>query len=214
VTLTTTITGDSEEQPASAAAVGAELARRVLAGDVAAEDQLVRHYQRGVLMILRRAMRDDELARDLCQDTFVIVLKRLRAAPLDDPTRVGGFIMQTARNLAIGEHRRGARRRTDTDSVAIDEAADLQQAHAAQQSEAESSANAVRKLLTELKSERDRIAIVRYYLDEDSREAICAQLGMTELQFNVVLFRARERLRQILEHRGLRKSDLLCLALV
>ncbi len=194
-------------------AVGVELAQRILAGDARAEDELVRLHQRGVFIILRHATRDDELARDLCQDTFVIVLKRLRAAPLDDPTRLAGFIAQTARNLAIGTHRRDARRRTESDSDAIDAAADPQSARE-EAGEVESSASAVRRLLLELKSQRDRTAIVRYYLDEEDKKKICADLGMNELQFNVVLFRARERLKQLLEQSGLRKTDLLCLALV
>jgi RNA polymerase sigma-70 factor (ECF subfamily) len=55
---------------------------------------------------------------------------------------------------------------------------------------------------------------VRFYLNEESKESICADLGVTELQFNVILFRARERFRQLLENRGFRKLDLLSLVLL
>ena len=65
-----------------------------------------------------------------------------------------------------------------------------------------------------MKSARDRAAIVRFYLDEERKEQICADLGLTELQFNLVLFRARNRLRQIFQQSGLVKTDLLSLAIL
>ena len=198
---------------AGEAEVGLRLANGVSAGDAAAETELVRYFERGVLMILTRATGDPELARDLCQDTFVIVLKRLRSSPLEEPARLAAFIAQTARNLAIAEKRRDSRRRTNPDSETIDATADDAPSRE-QVSEAESAATAVRRLLQGLKSVRDRAAIVRYYLDEESKEKICADLGLTELQFNLVLFRARDRLRQIFQQSGLVKSDLLSLAIL
>jgi RNA polymerase sigma-70 factor (ECF subfamily) len=210
VSVSTTIT---ESIAADAPTEAEGLAARVVAGDAAAEGELVRRYERGVLMILTRATGDIELARDLCQDTFIIVLNRLRTVPLDDPARLAGFIAQTARNLAIAEKRRDVRRRTDPDSSAVDSAADDGPSRESL-NELESSANAVRRLLAEMKSPRDRMAIVRFYLNEESKESICADLGVTELQFNVILFRARERFRQLLENRGFRKLDLLSLVLL
>ena len=192
------------------AATGLRLASLVNSGNSAAESELVRHYEKGVLVILRHITGDSELARDLCQDTFLIVLKRLRSGPLDDASRLGGFIAQTARNLAIAEQRRGARRRTAADSEAVDAAPDEGPSRE-QLSETDSSANAVRKLLLGLKSQRDRAAIVRYYLDEESKESICADLSLTESQFNLVLFRARDRLKQLFHEGGFAKSDLLSL---
>jgi len=193
---------------AGEAAIGLGLASRVSSGDTTAENELVRQYERGVLVILRHVTGDLELARDLCQDTFLIVLKRLRSGPLDDPARLAGFIAQTARNLAIAERRRDARRRTAADSDAVDAAPDEGPSRE-QQSETESSAGAVRKLLMGLKSPRDRAAIVRYYLDDEPKESICADLELTERQFNLVLFRARDRLKQLFHEGGFAKSDLL-----
>jgi RNA polymerase sigma factor (sigma-70 family) len=198
---------------AGEAEMGLRLANGVSGGDMAAETELVRFYERGVLMILTRVTGDPELARDLCQDTFVIVLKRLRASPLEEPARLAAFIAQTARNLAIAEKRRDSRRRTDPDSEVVNATADDAPSRE-QVSEAESAASAVRRLLQGLKSTRDRAAIVRYYLDEESKEKICTDLGLTELQFNLVLFRARDRLRQILRQSGFAKSDLLSLVIL
>jgi RNA polymerase sigma-70 factor, ECF subfamily len=188
--------------------VGAALATRISAGDAAAENEIVRRYERGVLAILNKTTHDRELARDLCQDTFVIVLKRLRSAPLEDPARLAGFIAQTARNLLIAEKRRFVRRKTDAASDNIDEIPDAGPARI-ETSEAESAATAVRDILRHLSNERDRMAIVRYYLNEESKESICAELGLTEKHFNLVLFRARDRMRALIDKHGFKKSDLL-----
>ena len=83
-----------------------------------------------------------------------------------------------------------------------------------QEAEADSAAAVVHKLLLELKSERDRLALARFYLDEDSKERICADLKLTEPQFNLILFRARDRLRELLERRGFGRRDLLGVALL
>jgi RNA polymerase sigma-70 factor (ECF subfamily) len=57
----------------------------------------------------------------------------------------------------------------------------------------------VRRVLAEMPSERDRQILFRFYLAEDDKESICLDLGLTSLHFNRVLFRARERYRELYE---------------
>ncbi len=197
--------------PAEEAEAAASLAARVGRGDAAAEAELVRRYERATLAILQHQTGDRELARDLCQETFMIVLRRLREAPLADPGRLAGFIAQTARNLSIGEKRKHVRRRTDTTSAGVEQVAD-ETASGEEKEGADSAASAVRKLLMELRSERDRTAIVRFYLEEEDKDRICSDLGLTDLQFNQILFRARERMRTLFGQRGIGRHDLLGLA--
>lgn len=159
------------------------------------------------MQILKCTTYDLDLARDLCQDTFVVVLRRLRSAPLSEPGQLVAFIAQTARNLAIGSKRQFSRRRTSVDSSAVEAAVDEAPSRE-QQVEADSASAVVRKLLTELKSERDRLALVRFYLNEEPKDRICAELSLTESQFNVILFRARDRLRSLMESRGIGRRDL------
>ncbi|MGI9287924.1 MAG: RNA polymerase sigma factor, partial [Pseudomonadales bacterium] len=98
-------------------AIAASLATKVQQGEKLAEDELVAHYSRGLLRFLRRKTNDNDLADDLHQDTFRIVLERLRARGLEDPARLGGFIHATAKNLVIAHFRKQARRKTDPDST-------------------------------------------------------------------------------------------------
>jgi len=61
---------------------------------------------------------------------------------------------------------------------------------------------------------RDRELLVRFYLQEESKEELCRAFGLTELHFNRVIHRARDRFRDLLRQRGLSKSDFLCIAAV
>ena len=69
------------------------------------------------------------------------------------------------------------------------------------------------RVLAEMTTPRDRELLVRYYLRDEDKAAICRGLGLTEAHFNRVIFRARERFRALLETRYAR-ADLVLLRTV
>ena len=69
-----------------------EFVERVNAGDKLAESDLVEFYGPGLLLMLEQRVHDRQLAADLYQDTFLIVIQRLRQRPLEEPNKLGGFI--------------------------------------------------------------------------------------------------------------------------
>ena len=50
---------------------------------------------------------------------------------------------------------------------------------------------------------------MRFYLDDEDKDAICRALGLSYEHFNRVIFRARNRFRELLERRGFGRDDLL-----
>ncbi|MEN7342091.1 MAG: sigma-70 family RNA polymerase sigma factor [Pseudomonadota bacterium] len=178
------------------------LAERIAEGDRAAEQQLVERYSRPLLFMLKRRCGDPELANDLHQEVFSVVLQRLRAGTIKDPARLAGFIQSTGRNLLIGVIRRRQRRQTyaDSDSVAI--AADEDRQDQYGEINAEQVAENVRTMLDELGSERDRAILTRFYLQQEDKQSICSALELSDLHFNRVLYRAKKRFRELLQ-----KSD-------
>jgi RNA polymerase sigma-70 factor, ECF subfamily len=188
---------------------GGELSRRIRAGDVSAESELIRQFEPGLRVILRRRTGGDHgLLQDLVQETLIIVLRRLRGEGISDPQRLAAFAAQTARNLAIASLRKAERQRTDVDSDATERNADTSGGVEASAADHDA-ALAVRALLRELPQPRDRLMLKRFYLDDHEKEAICRELDLTEAAFNQALSRARRRFRQILEERGFSKRDLL-----
>ena len=180
------------------AAIAADLVRRIAAGDEPAEGELVQRYRRGLLYLLHRLGALPDLAEDLAQESFRIVLERLRREGLADPAGLAPFLRGTARNLLIAERRRTARRRTWGDTGELAEVV----APAPSQLQSvllEEEADIVRKLIGELPTERDRQLLWRFYVGEEDKDRICADLGLDSLHFNRVLFRARQRFKELLE---------------
>jgi RNA polymerase sigma-70 factor, ECF subfamily len=188
---------DAVPEPGEAE-IAADLVRRIAAGDAAAEGELVLRYSRGILYLLRRLGAPPELAQDLHQETLRIGLERLRQRGLDEPAGLAGFLRGTARNLVVAERRKNARRRTDADDEELAQAvhpAPSQLSAVLQDEEAET----VRRLIGELPTDRDRQLLLRFYVAEEEKGIICSDLGLDSLHFNRVLFRARQRFKELLE---------------
>lgn len=153
-------------------------------------------------------------AEDLFQDTFRLVIEKLRRGELREPAKLPGFLAQIARSLAIEHYRKAQRRKTDPDSDAIAEAVDLAAGGSGALAEllTREDAGLVRRVIGELGTERDREILLRFYIAEEDKERIQADLGLTGLQFNRVLHRARERYRDLyLERIGRRALGIILL---
>jgi RNA polymerase sigma-70 factor, ECF subfamily len=189
------------------AQLSTELVKRIGQGDRHAEEELVRRYQRGLIYLLKRRTGDPQLALDIAQETFRIAIEKLRRSPLDQVERVAGFLRGTALNLVSAEVRKNARRATSADSDAVDLAAD-DTAGPFDNVSAEQVQRLVRTLLDELPVQRDREILIRTYLEDEDKSSICEALGVDSAHYNRVLFRAKQRFRELLlsaaSQRGLR----------
>jgi RNA polymerase sigma-70 factor (ECF subfamily) len=177
------------------AAHSGELVARILAGEKAAESELVQRYSRGVLIILSRATGDQSLSEDLSQETFRLTLEKIRGGEVREPEKLSGFICSLARNLATDHYRRSRRSEQVDDPEAVEMVAATAPTQLDRVLQAEKSKH-VRQLLSEL-SERDREILRRFYIEEEDKERICADLKLSSLHFNRVLHRARERYREL-----------------
>ncbi|MEO0574471.1 MAG: sigma-70 family RNA polymerase sigma factor [Pseudomonadota bacterium] len=194
VALTPEEDARAKEQRAATALVA-----RIRKGDLAAEQEMVKRYSSPLLFMLKRRCGDPELANDLHQDVFRVVIERLRDRGIAEPALLAGFIQSTGRNLLIGVIRRRQRRQTYADSDAIAEARDDGQATQADETEAAQMAIYVRDLLEELGSDRDRAILTRFYLNQEDKASICDGLELSDLHFNRVLYRAKKRFRELLQ---------------
>ena len=170
---------------------GADLVRLIIAGDQLAEVELVQRYSRGVSIIIRRQVKNAADVEDLCQETFKIALEKIRRGEVREPEKLSGFISSLARNLAIGHLRRPSRH-VSLNEDKIDPAPN-QYDELLQQERAK----IVRQVISEMTSERDRQILFRFYIAEEEKEKICADLELTSLNFNRVISRALKRFTQL-----------------
>jgi RNA polymerase sigma-70 factor (ECF subfamily) len=172
----------------------ATLVRRIISGDGSAEAELVNRYKRGLSAILLRSAGQRSVAEDLMQDTFQLALEKIRRGDVREPERLSGFICNIARNLVIDHFRQTSRHERlerELPPNIVSAADPLQQVLATERT------TIVRRILEELRPVRDRQVLYRFYIAEQDKEQICAELGLTSLHFNRVLFRARERYREL-----------------
>jgi RNA polymerase sigma-70 factor, ECF subfamily len=173
----------------------AALVDHIRSGQAGAEDELVRRYGRGLTFILTRSCSDTSIVEDLLQDTFRVALEKIRRGDLRDPARLSGFLCSLARNLVVEHFRKASSRRVASN---VGDAAFVSFDPDPQEQALRSERLAiVRQVLSELSSGRDRQILYRFYIAEDEKPAICRDLGLSSLHFNRVLFRARERYREL-----------------
>jgi RNA polymerase sigma-70 factor, ECF subfamily len=173
-----------------------DLLQRVRVGDRIAEDAVVCHYGPRALRTIRQLIRDKAVVEDVYQDTFRLVLERIRSGRVRDPERVSDFICGVARNVAIDHCRRNSRRYAREESAVSDTLASPEPLQLDRLLRQEEQVTA-RKVLAALPSERDRSVLYRTYLAEDSREQICADLCISGLHLNQILCRARARYKKL-----------------
>jgi RNA polymerase sigma-70 factor, ECF subfamily len=175
--------------------------------DVAA---LIEQNYVGLRLLVVRRCRDPQVAADLLNDAVCTTWAKWQAGKVERPEQIAGYVLQVTMNL-LRNHRRAIGERPEKRA----DAAKLQElpsdGEPADETIEREIAIQVKSVIRGMSSQRDRAILVRFYLDEEDKETICRDLGLSPLQFDKILHRARGRLRKLLESRGLGRSDLLCL---
>ena len=166
----------------------------------------------GLRALILRRVRDPEVAADILQDAAVTTLEKLRSGEIAHPENLGGYLYRVALN-----HLRNHRRK---DRGALSSADALNELPASENDPdwekvgGPQWATAARRMLEEMPVARDREVLVRFYLDDEDKGKVCRELKLSEEHFNRVIFRARNRFRELVELRGFRKTDLLTIAAI
>ena len=72
------------------------LLERIRNGDKQAEEALVSQYWRGLHYIVNRQTSDAELAADIAQDAFVVVITKARKGEIENAAAIASFIRNVA----------------------------------------------------------------------------------------------------------------------
>lgn len=87
----------------------ARLVEECRRGDQAAFGELVQRYERRLIRVIQRFIRDPDLAEDLAQETFLRVYERLEQ--FDTSRRFGPWLFRIGVNLTLDHLRKRKRRR-------------------------------------------------------------------------------------------------------
>jgi RNA polymerase sigma-70 factor (ECF subfamily) len=127
---------------------------------------------------------------DLVQESLARFFRAEQRQLIRNPDEFGAFLNGVCRNVIL-EYRRRLRREPPIDP-------DVPIADAGTRPDAEifEMRDAIDNGLQEL-AERDRAILRALYLEGREKEDICREWGMSDAQFRVVLFRAKERFRRV-----------------
>jgi len=169
-------------------------------GDKKAEASLAARYRQPLLYLLEKRTGDRDHAMDLCQETFRILIEKLRNKPLQEPEKLAAYMQSIANNLFIADIRKRNRRKTYPDidyleNLAMDSADQYQELSLSRMG------RAVRSLISELDNTRDSKILYRFYIDEVDKIQICDELDLSHRHFDKVISRARLRLRELIQER-------------
>lgn len=177
------------------AKIAAQLVARIVAQDRGAEAEMVNRYQRGLLLMLKRRCNNDSQAQDIAQETWTIILRKVKRNELENPEKLASYIIQTGKNQLIMSFRANARYEySPAEAMTHFIAAEPSPERAL---EDERIVATVRELIDSLPTARDRELLRRFYVQEQRKEIICSELQLDELHFNRVLYRARQRFKKI-----------------
>jgi len=170
----------------------AEIVARIREGDAAAMEELYAIFARGIRYFLLRNLGSEELD-DRVHDCFVIVTEAIRNGELRDPARLMGYVRTVVkRQIASAIDTAVDQRRTHVD---YDETMfgitdfnhDPEQSIISRQR-----SEIARKVMLSI-SRRDREILDRFYVQEQTQEQICDEMGLTATQFRLLKSRAKTR---------------------
>ncbi|MGA9773596.1 MAG: sigma-70 family RNA polymerase sigma factor [Blastocatellia bacterium] len=174
----------------------ADWVRRITLGHADAEAELFRRYKDGVAIIIRAIVHSEFVTEDLSQDTFRISLEKIRRGDVREPEKLSGFICSVARNIAI-EYVRKRRRLAYQEEIGNAEHIRDPQPDPLEHLLRKERADIVLQVLSEIRVKRDREVLYRYYIAEEDKDRICADLGLSSRQFNSINFRALKRYKEL-----------------
>jgi RNA polymerase sigma-70 factor, ECF subfamily len=167
------------------------LVARIQSGEESGMEDLYQLFARGIRFYLCRQLGLQELD-DKVHDTFLIVVQAIRRGDLREPDRLMGFVRTVVRRQVAAHidqvvHSRRDELHLDVGARVVDGRRNPEQNMAFQQK-----VDFMREILNQL-SERDREILTRFYLQEETQEEICEEMGLTETQFRLLKSRAKAR---------------------
>lgn len=149
-----------------------DLIRQFIAGKDSAFEILLNRYRDRVFSYIVYTVRDEDLANDIFQDTFIKVVKTLRKGTYNDEGKFLPWVMRIAHNLIIDHFRKSNRmpmmdnsyetdafRKISSDDINAEKAMIKGQIH-----------KEVKELIQHLPKEQRQVLIMRIYCEMSFKE--------------------------------------------
>jgi len=180
-----------------------ELIEKFIRGEQSCFEQLIHRHKNKVFAYISLYIRDQALAEDLFQDTFMKVIQSVRAGKYQDNGKFISWVMRIAHNLIIDHFRRIKQMNTISND---DYESDLFNSKKLSEATIEDDIikrqihQDIRKMIAQLPEDQREVVILRHYAGLSFKEIA----ELTEVSINTALGRMRYALinmRKIMEEK-------------
>lgn len=172
-------------------AFDASYVEKLRSGDARIEAHFVGYFSELIRLKLRSRLSSTEAIEDVRQETFVRVIRLLRAeGGVRQAERLGAFVNSICNNVLLEHYRSKSKRESSLEEEP--ETVFVQQGPTAlTMLETEDTTKAVRKILSQL-TDRDRSLLEAVLLDERDKDTVCAEFGISREYLRVLVHRAKQ----------------------
>jgi len=166
-----------------------DLVKLYIGGDETVIEELLRRHKSKIFTSIYLLVKDQYLAEDIFQDTFIKVINTLRSGRYNEEGKFLPWVMRIAHNLVIDYFRREKRTPTITSADGTD-VLNLIQIHeesAEDRMLREQTHVDLRKMIQHLPDEQKEVLIMRHYADLSFKEIA----ELTDVSINTALGRMR-----------------------
>lgn len=166
----------------------ADYVQRLSKSDGETERDFVTYFTELLSIKLRSRLRSADQIQDVVQETFLRVLKTLRASGMENPQALGSFVNSVCNNVLFELYRAQSRTADPLeDRPCLDALADEELLH-------EESRSEVRRILNDL-PDKDRKLLRWLFFEERDKGEVCRALKVDREYLRVLVHRAKLRFR-------------------
>jgi len=172
-----------------------ELVRLYVAGDEAGLEILIDRYKTKLYTSIYLLVKDEPLAEDIFQDTFIKVINTLRSGRYNEEGKFLPWVMRIAHNLVIDYYRKERRAPVVVNSDGFDIFDVLQFSDESVETRMirEQIHSDLRRMIQRLPDDQKEVLIMRHYGDMSFKEIA----AVTEVSINTALGRMRYALNNL-----------------
>ncbi len=171
-----------------------ELVAKIVNGSNVAEKELVEKYNDGLRSLLATRCQDEQTVDDVLQESWMVILRKLRAGDLKDSRRLSGFVTQVTRNQLLMSFRRQNRGHELADD--LDQQAQQSFSGPMTFLENKQLGQVLAKLLEGMSKSRDRELLLQFYYYGETKSTLCTNYQLSPASFDAILSRARNRFKK------------------
>ena len=159
------------------------------------ENKLVKQYHDRLLQTLLRAGGEQAHIEDVAQETWRIVIEKLRCGEIRDREKIKPFILQVGKNQLIMHYRRSSISRERY--VCIEDDTPSNSLNPEQETENLQLQQAICSVHASLPVKRDKDILAKVFLTPYSKRSLCEEYNLSPAHFDRVIYRAKARYKEL-----------------